>query len=283
MHPLTVLRQIFRISFPNKPDTLDPDLFDYDSSSEAKIVVQRILRDPRAPRKTGIIADPMQWSVSQETEHTVHKGYLRVLLGFRREIRFVTEEGRDRGINDFACIFRAQYLIKVMDRFSEELQDRRNQLIKDNADIDMISASPGPHFRSRVLNPILQRQLRGFDDHDVQLLKSEIGRSVIILNEVYLQEDPLDGALAQRCLKNLLYITPVRFSMTYFSLGASEDNYHRISTNTGFLMKFRDRMSDDAWDESILYDSEIEVIKMEKLEVLYAKMIEASVSSHFAS
>jgi hypothetical protein len=281
MHRLITLRQQFHFTFPDEPERMDLDLFDYGPLSRVRIVVQRILRNPRVAVKKGVILDAMKFELSEGTEYTVHKGYHHVLLGFRREIRFITEGGEDRKINNLACISRAQYLIKVLDRFAEELQEMRMQAIKQNVDVHLIDVSPGPRFRSMVLNPILQRQLRGLDDHDVQPLQSVINNSIVRLVEVYLQEDPLDKALGQRYLRNLLYITPVRFSLAYFSSDATQEHFDKLCTNTEFLKKSREDIRDDNWDRSILYDFEIEVIKAEKLQDLYANLIDASVSNHF--
>ena len=76
------------------------------------------------------------------------------------------------------CLFRATYLLKVLDLFAKELVG--------------IAAELPQRWRSRVLNPILQRQLAGVLDNVPNMVELQVGRSVEEAAQFYLTVDPLN-------------------------------------------------------------------------------------------
>lgn len=208
--------------------------------------------------------------------YEIHAGYQRVLLGFLREIDLVRKDK----IAGEKLDFRAHYLIKVLDALVKELQELKTRpRAFESQGQEMKTVTGEPHlFRSQVLNPILQRQLRGIQDDNPDQVKGKVGRTVRGAQAFYLPLDPLHPDLAWKTLRNLIYISPIRFSLAFFSRRAENADLNSALLNTEQLEDKRKEYPADAWDESILYDFEIELIKKEHLQELYRGMMEISVS-----
>ena len=139
-----------------------------------------------------------------------------------------------------------------------------------------------PHlFRSRVLNPILQRQLRGVSDHEPKAIRKEIkfGKdarvSIADAASFYLAKDPLDQSLSRTMLRNLLYVWSVRLSLGYLlpkSGKCTEVAFEWALANTETLNKARGPIDDDVWDEETVSSHELTLIEGEKLEDYYDKL-----------
>jgi hypothetical protein len=161
--------------------------------------------------------------------------------------------------------FRAHYLMKVIDAFVCELQGQRVK-------------SP-TEFRSRVLNPIVQRQRWGISDNDPEKVKIAVGSTVDDAKRFYLSRDPLDPQDSRTLLRHLLYITSVRTSLGFLHAGLTKELYERSVFNSKYLMEHRTILSGSG-DQALLSPSEVKVIQSEGLQELYRELIEASVSSH---
>lgn len=201
------------------------------------------------------ITDPTQDELGDAEEYEIHCGYRPFLLGLIREIEFMTEDK----LSTHNCLFRAVYLIMVLDQFAEELND---------------AYMPVPErWRSRVLNPLLQRQLRGVSDHEPEAVKNEVGDTLEASAQFYLTLDPLDPTLSGRLRKNILYIWHVRMSFMFLGYDYTDGGDKVSMSNTELLLDNRAKYSDDEFKEGELYGFEWEVITAEKLERLYSGLV----------
>ena len=184
----------------------------------------------------------------------IHRGYHRVVAGLVREIEFVSMDG----ITDKVTLARAAYLVKILDRFGDELLE--------------FTKEPGPRWRSRVLNPLLQRQLRGLTDGQMEDVKKMVGSSVEDAVRFYLVEDPLDPKNTLKMMHNILYIWPVRHSLVCLNRAGSEFLSENTMTNTKYLVEYCQGMED--WKSGSLYEFELKIIQQEEMTNYYKKMIE---------
>lgn len=148
----------------------------------------------------------------------------------------------------------------VLDLFAEELRT---------------AAAPVPaRFRSYVLNPLLQRQLRGIPDSVGTAVMAEVGESRGEATKFYLSEDPLDPDHIHTILQNILYIWHVRLSLTYLyrtdwtehTCGAAMDATREMAARRG-------EVSDEAWAREMLSGFEIKVVRREGLGWYYSELI----------
>ena len=274
--------QEYVVTVKDEFDLLKPSSFSYTEQESFTVTWQRILRNPRLLRRKGQISDHTNWTLGKNLMTAdIHLGYCRLLVGFLREIEFVANEG----IEDDRCTFRAQYLIKVLDAFVNELvefKERDGRLHVLDADGRTKNLKPEYFFQSQVLNPILQRQLRGVPDNEPDKVKLAVGTTLRESMLFYLEHDPLDPRFSKRLLRNMLYIAPVHFSLAFYKAQACDkEALANIRRNTEFLEVERSKHAPDAWDESTLHNFEIEVIKREALQGLYELLIKDSVSGGF--
>ena len=117
-------------------------------------------------------------------------------------------------IADERLVSRAQYLTRVLDSLAKELCSLPSKPRAFKCSDGMGNMKNAPHmFRSQVLNPILQRQLRGIPDNEPTEVELAVGTSDKEVEAFYLDLDPLHPDLVMRTLRNLIYILPVRFSL----------------------------------------------------------------------
>ena len=96
------------------------------------------------------------------------------------------------------------YVRRVLDAFAEEILDNEAQ--------PPAKRTPPPSFRSQVLTPILQRQLRGVHDAYLPSVRKAMTRrgedspTISRVTEIYLHQDPTQANLAPRYRRHLLYI-----------------------------------------------------------------------------
>ena len=198
---------------------------------------------------------------SAPISHQIHAGYKRTLVGFNREISFMTKDK----IRQQNCIFRATYLMKVMDLFVEELAK--------------VSPASPTRFRSRVLNPILQRQLRGVLDEETDAVKCEVGSTQQAAAIFYLKMDPLDPRYISQNLRQLLYLWPVRLSLSFTSTACTEEGWTAALRNTTALAEHRSLVPDVQWERQILSPYERDLIELEGLQCYYRDLMDAPVCS----
>jgi hypothetical protein len=270
-----VRRQKYHIEVPGEDDHLHASLFQYSLQDTVEIKVHYILRNPREPPQQDIIPDSLHLDKAPPISCVVHAGYKHVLLGFLREIKFVTRDAL--GTSNAFIIFRAWYLIKVLDAFVAELLDlwkRQHTFHPTN-----MQPTPGPSFRSKVLNPLLQRQLRGIADHDLDAIRSSAGTSIEDIKSFYLEKDPLDPNLSTTYLRNILYSTPGHCSLALFSSTATDTELDNIATSTAILQQRRTTATD--WIGSDLSDLEVSIIEAHGLQHLFPALTQDAVSRRF--
>lgn len=245
-HRLVVHRYKYAIKVPWEKEELDATLFEYGQEDIIEIEVRSTRRDPWHPE---VIR-----SLGAATRYKIHAGYHHVLLGFNREIKLILEDeiGNDKSR------FRCQYLMRVLDAFVEELKKRTVQ-------------NPG-EFRSRALNPIIQRQRRGVTDNDSDEVKEAVGTSYEDAANFYLGGDPLDPKESRVWPQRLLHTTPVHWSLGNYKFHGDTD--------------VRPPVRQDPYvgcPEWVLLPAEIALIKAEGLEKVYGKLMKDSVSGHYTS
>jgi hypothetical protein len=249
------------VELPWEHPQLDASLFEYSEGDLIEVSITRCLRSPLG-------AKPNVWTPGYSCLYKIPAGYHRVLLGFKREIDFIMEDK----VDDDESLFRCQYLMRVLDSFAEELRDQtrneqQGQPVKDPA-----------KFRSRVLNPIIQRQRRGVADNDPDEVKKAMGIKLEDAVNFYLAQDPLDPQHCRALFRHLLYITPVRMSFACYNSQFSKAVYEKGRVNTEFLRRCHSRVQQDTSDQTLLLPFEVEVIELEGLGGLYRGLIKASVS-----
>jgi hypothetical protein len=188
-------------------------------------------------------------SCSRSSGTTVHRGYYRVIRGFLREIALMYDEE----VKDQQCLFRATYLLKILDHFAAELPG--------------ITKGSERSWRSRALNPLLQRQLRGLSDQDSKRIRVQVGSDPTSVTAFYLTHDPLHPGVVPQLLRNLLYVPPVRWSLEHLCRPGCEGSYLRTLQNTHHILKSRAALSPSEFDSVPLCDFEVQLIRLELVRV----------------
>lgn len=186
--------------------------------------------------------------------YSIHRGYARLLAGFNADIEHA------RANHSGNALFRQTYVEKVVDAFAQELRSR----------------PPGKRalmWRSRVLNPILQRQFHGYCDHESPMLQAHFDKLAgedldnAIIN-FYLARDPLDADQQQPLRRGILYVTaPRRFLGLEQSLWQDPSHYEKCRRNTSTLLKHLAEAESPEADEVL--EAELKVIVAEMLESYY--------------
>lgn len=236
-------------------------LFQYDTKKVFSFKVSKIVRKKNETLKKRELEFHSEEDLEKPTTYVIHFGYLRVLAGFLQEIQFM----EDDKLQSHNCLFRATYLSMILDMFVEELP--------------RIPAKTPWRFRSRVLNPLLQRQLRGIHDDDPTQVEMEVGHGRAAAGKFYLELDPLDPKLANQMLRNILYIWQVRLSLGYLmaTTRGEEQSMTSAITNTKDLLESRAKTPDDVWDSHVLMDYEIRLVQRETLEAFYKPLLLVSI------
>jgi hypothetical protein len=235
----------------------DETLFRYGQEETFDIVVHKISRlDTLSPTEQETIP-PTPAEIGPGVTYKIHAGYRRVLAGFLREIDFTEEDE----MKSHVSVFRSTYLMIILDKFAKELAK-------------VVIAAP-ERFRSVVLNPLLQRQLRGIPDDEVMAVKLEVGPSLADSAKFYLLKDPLDPHHVPVILRNLLYITTVRMSLMYIgSCCPDGDNATEIALhNTGHLSAERVKVSDETWEATRFSGYEVKIMELEGLLPYYSHLL----------
>lgn len=236
-------------------------LFDYGEDDLVTIAIYPVIRDPQIETEDPELVDPQHHHLGARSTYEIHAGYRRVIIGFNREIEFMTVDG----LSSHNCLSRAVYLIKILDAFAAEVMGKFSQRKSD------------PRFRSAVLNPILQRQLHGVNDSEATSVQQQVGDTVEQAVEFYLLIDPLDPAYTLHVMHNILYVWPVRLSLGLLGVQANKSTFDNVMQNTQVLMD--GLVECQLWKENTLYEYELNIVRVEHLEVCYKRLIEASVSS----
>jgi hypothetical protein len=102
--------------------------------------------------------------------YTIYAGYYPVIVHLEKEIRLGQKKQRPD--------FYTNYLIRILDGFGDEL--REGQARNDPA-----------RYRSKSLNPFLQRTLRGTPHNDPEAIMNSMGSDRKAVEEYYLSADPV--------------------------------------------------------------------------------------------
>lgn len=236
---------------------MDSSLFQHKVSDVCQVDVHNVIRQPKPLYSQWMSTQPSPTKLGPPQSYTVHAGYRRVLVGFIREIEFVTKDHLDYQ----ACLSRATYLIKILDKFAEELKMRASDV-----------AFPY-RFRSQVLNPILQRQCRGLPDEEDTAVKLQVGTRIDDAVEFYLRSDPLDPQLTRQTARQLLYVWPVRLSLSLLGMPCDQEVYLATLKNTLNLATARSSISNEEWEGQVLTEAERAIIRLERLEPYFDGLI----------
>ena len=216
---------------------------------ELTVVLRPVISNPDDADK-GIV-DPTEEDLMDPIEHIVHGGYCPCLTGFIHEIEFMVKD-EDKSHN---TVFRGTYLMKILDMFGEELMDRPWRQVK-------------MRFRSKVLNPILQRHLQGLTDYESVSIWSAAGETAEKVADFYLLHDPLDQASRVQMLHNSMYIWPVRNSYAYLNKKVTFKAFNFTMANTLALY----RSIKPGWTAGKLTRVERGVLRNEGNEQVYAEL-----------
>ena len=170
---------------------------------------------------------------------------------------------------------RCSYAMEILDAFGAELSSVR-----------VVTAD----FRSKVLTPILQRQLRGIPDYYTPGVSNAVasdGEMVTISDatKFYLEDDPTDPECIPSYRRNLIYIPEARWHLGYvlgnIKLG-SGPQYDRIRTHQDDLMKAlredrEEEIDDDDSNVPEFISAEVTVLVQEGLDDYFAQELVDSV------
>ena len=212
--------------------------------------------------------DPMNLRAPNEDEvepeegikYKLHAGYRRVIAGFLREIALMQQDK----LKEHNCLFRATYLLEVLDHFADKLPG--------------ITVGAESRWRSRALNPLLQRQLRGTFDQAPMSVMLDVRSTKEEAAEYYLTRDPLDPKERESLLVGILYVWPVRWSLGHLTIRGTDENYTRTREGTEVLLKMRSQIPDEEWDTKRLWDYEEWIIGEERLTQYYGYHMQRAVS-----
>ena len=175
---------------------------------------------------------------------------------------------------------RGAYADKILDAFARELaQFKRTR---------QTSAS----LRSKVLTPILQRQLAGVNDAYTPSACTGINRSgelsIHDVTRFYLGADPVDPSYIRNYRRNLLYLPAPRWHLGTLMKGgfksddeAAIDHYNRVYTNHDTIMNSLKEKGHTEFDSSgapLLSAAEVAVIIDEGLEDFFEPELQKVVS-----
>lgn len=238
------------------------DLYKYSDSDLCTVKLWPVLEDSFADDEDPELVEPTVANLGTPIYRDVHAGYRSCLAGFIREIEFMTK-GQDTSHN---CLFRGTYLTKVLDHFGDELENRSDSI-------------PPSRFRSKVLNPILQRQLRGVTDYEAGTVKYAVGITMEKVAKFYLKEDPLNQSNRIPRLHNSMYMWPVRNSYIYLNADKLPKNAFTKTMNHSTEMNRNITLE---WNAGKLTALEMKIVGLERTQGVYSELIADAVSPSLA-
>ena len=226
--------------------------FKYRAEDHCTVTVQAIIHsaDPSVTPKN--LQSPTPAQLGATTSYNIQAGYRRALLCFLREIDLVYKDK----VQEPECVFRATYLLKVLDDFMRELWRLDPSKINHQ-------------WRSRSLNPLLQRQFHGVEDQDCATVRARVGETPEHAAQFYLARDPLDPDLVLDLLRGLFLVSPVRWSLAHLHKPGTRDSYSAARASTQKAVKMRagkpsgSDQNEDPGVEKKLLPSEVLIIMEE--------------------
>jgi hypothetical protein len=225
----------------------DGPLFTYGESELCTILVHPVVYAKDVPLEARELECPAEEHLLPPKRHKIHRGYLRVLKGFLREIDLMYKDG----IKEHNCLFRATYLLKILDHFVEELP--------------RVVPGAESRWRSRSLNPLLQRQLQRILDQEPRMVEIQVGTTPDGAARFYLMRDPLDPALIPEVIRGILYVWPVRWSLGSLHSSCSTKHYDCVRANATSLLRTGTDVDDQKDARGKLTKNEKAVIAAENL------------------
>jgi len=144
----------------------------------------------------------------------------------------------------------------------EHHQRKSESFLSPEAGVDFNTVEPHL-FRSRVLNPILQRQLADSGQTSQRWSRRLSGQPWAA------RTLPLSGPPSPQSGQEDAQESPLHFTRSVqlglFQPGSLRDSWEKILHNTTFMQNNRAEYLAGAWDEEMLYDFEIEIIRLEIL------------------
>jgi len=232
------------------------NLFEYGEEDLCQVTVYGVIWGDDVPLHMREVEEPTkeQW-VGRKT-YNIHRGYLRVIMGFLREISLMFG-GK---VKEHNCLFRGTYLTKILDHFAAELPS--------------IVQGAESRWRSRTLNPLLQRQIRGLADQEPGQVEVAVGKTLEAAADFYLTLDPLHPNQVKSVLRYTLYVWQVRWSLRYLTDPMpGQSSYTRTRNNTVHLFNARADISDEEHGAVALTKEEVKLIVEEGIERFYLAMI----------
>jgi hypothetical protein len=209
----------------------------------------------------------------QSTERRIPVIYVQLIA------QLVAEDNHGEHNSGHEAVRRQSYARQVLDHVAKELKGHKGS---------------AAGFRSKVLNPILQRYLGGIPDcytPSVRAAIAEDGKEPTIADatKFYLAEDPTDTSHIPRYRRNLLYISPMRWFLGTvlgnFSI-KSVQSFDKTRSNHDKIMEAMAEDSDeDAEGESDSQEAfngvEIDAILDENLQDFFSGELAETVGIHF--
>lgn len=139
------------------------------------------------------------------TKVSIPAPYDRILGQLVAEVGFAMDH------NIYEALRRQSYANEILDGFVDE--------------IDLYSG-PSRNFRSKVLSPILQRQLKGVYDAQGPMVRSAVGTTIGEATEFYLEDDPTDPGNIPIYRRNIIYSAEARWHLAII-MGLSPDAHRQ--------------------------------------------------------
>jgi hypothetical protein len=235
-------------------------LFDYRAGDLCKVGVRPVVHGPDVSGDARNLASPTDAQLLPVKWYSIHQGYLRVIEGFLREIDLKLKDK----VNDHDCLYRAVYLLKILDHFAQELPS--------------VTRGMESRWRSRALNPLLQRQLVGICDLDLETTRCW-AKTPDAVARLYLTRDPLDPDEVTNLLRGILYVWPVFWSLGHLGVAASVDDYRAIRERGKGLRALR--RCHDMESMGGLRQDERDLICDSKLQHIFNLLFNVAVSHPF--
>ena len=187
--------------------------------------------------------------------------------------QFILEVKHGKGDESHEALRRTAYAERMLEAFGRELEGYKGK--KEN-------------FRSKVLNPVLQRQLRGIPDNYAGPLRDimAVGGEVTIHNAsaFYLRADPLKPRCIPSYRRNLIYIREARWHLMILegliSVGSNDDFDWTIKNHHNILNGLEHGLSDDEEEDSKAEEDTNPIPKLRRVEV--EVILVEKLNGHFA-
>ena len=186
------------------------------------------------------------------TVYTIPAPYDRIVA------QLVGEDAHAHSHNSHESYRRQTYALKVLDEFAEELRHPG----RDRTE----------RFRSKVLTPILQRQLLGIHDAYTPSVRSAVANgggepTVADATECYLSHDPVSPSHIPLYRRHLLYLPEARWHLATIMdkrRCGDPDFYNKVRTNHDTIMM---RIASEPYDG--LTEDGIPLLTREEVEAIF--------------